>query len=77
MDEIWDAKRKHLEKEVTRLSLDLTEHMGCASFMLKVPGSDLLVAFGDLGEIRRLVETHNHGSQTADTLHPKIRSSTN
>ena len=55
-DEIFDARRKKLEDRLLCAAMDLRDHMGADSFLLKVPEVDVYVAVGSEKGIKRVIE---------------------
>lgn len=58
-DDIWDARRQKLEKELARAALELSAHTGASAFMLPLDSTTpaLYVAVGSTHSLRYMADT--------------------
>jgi hypothetical protein len=57
MDELWEAKRKKLEKDLIDVAFDLMAFTGTSSIAVPVPNTSpvVYVAVGEAGKIKSLL----------------------
>lgn len=57
MSEIWEARRKELEKKLRENALNLAQHMGAGAILLRVPDTSpqLYIFVGTAEDIKALL----------------------
>lgn len=59
MTDIWDARRKQLERALIDAALGLTQHTGADALVVPVPNTSppVYIAVGEPGQISSLLES--------------------